>query len=261
MQQLIAQVSTVAGPTVANLLADLLRNAQSPLTGALGSFLAIAFALVGALGAFSVMQKSVDVIWDIRAEERGFAAFIKEKVLPFILIIVIGVIVVAWTAISTVLFGAVNFALKPVLGAVTPYLIWILEIVLSFGLGTLLFAIIFRELPETKVEWGDVKIAALLTAAIFTALNYFFGLYLSFVQVTTLAGTAGSLIVLFLWIYLVNLFILFGAQFSRVYARAFGSHHNKPPVPKWPPRPKVDRVEMKTEVSVKVQPKDASSSN
>jgi membrane protein len=177
--------------------------------------------------------------------------------LPFLLIIVIGALVVGWTALSTLLYSAVVFALNPVLGGFTGYLVWFLEIVLSFGLGTLLFAIIFRELPETKVEWGDVKIAALLTAAIFTVLNYAFGLYIGSVQITTLAGTAGSLIILFLWIYLVNLFVLFGAQFSKVYAQNFGSHHNKPPILKWPPRPKVDHIEVKAEVSVKVENKKA----
>lgn len=257
LQQLIAQVSSFAGPTVANLFSDLLLNAQSPLTGAVGSLFAVIFALSGALGAFSVLQKSVDVMWAIRAEERGRGAFIKEKILPFVLIIVIGGLVVGWTAFSTVLYGAVVFALTPILGGFTGYLVWVLEIILSFGLGTLLFAIIFKELPETKVEWGDVKIAALLTGVIFTVLNYFFGLYISSVQITTLAGTAGSLIILFLWIYLINLFVLFGAQFSKVYAQTFGSHHNRPPVLKWPPRPKVDHVEVKAEVSVKMDNKKA----
>ena len=257
LQQLISHVSSIAGPTVANLLYEVLLDAQSPLTGAVESFFAIVFALLGALGAFSVLQQSVDVIWEIQAKERGRAAFIKEKVLPFFLVLVIGIIVVGWTAASTVLFDAVVYALDPFLGGFTPYLIWLLQILLSFGLGTLLFAIVFKELPETKVEWRDVWLAALLTAAVFTVLNYFFGLYLSLVQVTTLAGTAGSLIVLFLWIYLVNLFVLFGAQFSKVYAQAFGSHHNRPAVLKWPPRPKVDRVEVKAEVSVKVENKKA----
>jgi membrane protein len=255
LQQLITQVSSFAGPTVASLFSDLLLNAQSPLTGVLGSFFAVIFALSGGLGAFSVLQKSVDVMWAVRAEERGRGAFIKEKMLPFVLIMVIGVLVVGWTAFSTVLYGAVVFALTPVLGGLTGYLVWFLEIVLSFGLGTLLFAIAFRELPETKVEWDDVKIATLLTAGIFTVLNYVFGLYISAVQITALAGTAGSLIILFLWIYLVNLFVLFGAQFSKVYAQTFGSHHNRPPVLKWPPRPKVDHVEVKAEVSVKVENK------
>jgi membrane protein len=258
LAQLTSHVSAVAGPTVANLLHDVLVDAQSPLTGAVDSFFAVIFALVGALGAFAVLQQSVDVIWEINAKERGRRAFFKQKVLPFVLVVVIGALVVGWNAASTVLFDAVVYELNPLLGGFTPYLIWALQILLSFGLGTVLFAIIFRELPETKVEWRDVWLATLLTAAVFTALNYLFGLYLSTVTVTTLAGTAGSLIVLLLWIYFVNLFVLFGAQFSKVYAQAFGSHHNRPPVLKWPPRPKIDRVEMKAEVSVKVENKKAS---
>ena len=258
LAQLTSHVSAVAGPTVANLLHDVLVDAQSPLTGAVESLFAVVFALVGALGAFTVLQQSVDVIWEIQAKERGHRAFFKEKILPFLLVAVIGALVVGWNAASTVLFDAVVYALNPFLGGFTPYLIWVLQILLSFGLGTLLFMIIFRELPETKVEWRDVWVAALLTAGVFTALNYLFGLYLSTVTVTTLAGTAGSLIVLLLWIYFVNLFVLFGAQFSKVYAQAFGSHHNRPPILKWPPRPKVERVEMKAEVSVKVENKKAS---
>ena len=254
LQHLVMQVTAFAGSSVANLLSELLVDARSPLTGFFGSLIAVAFALSGVLGAFSVLQKSMDIIWEIRVKDRGRTAFIKEKVMPFALIVGIGVIVVVWTAVSTVLFGVVVFVLNPVLGGFTPYLVWLLEILLSLGLGTLLFAIIFKELPETKVKWNDVWLAALLTGVIFTVLNYVFGLYLSIVQVTTLAGTAGSLIVLLLWIYLVNLFILFGAQFSKVYAQAFGSHKNKPPVLKWSPRPKVDRVEMKAEIDINVQP-------
>ena len=72
-------------------------------------------------------------------------------------------------------------------------------------------------------DWGDVWLAAGITAFVFTVLNYLFGLYLSVFQVTTLAGTAGALMVLFLWIYVMNLFILFGAQFSKVYAESHGS--------------------------------------
>jgi membrane protein len=254
MQQLIIQITSIAGPAVANLFAELLLDAQSPLTGFFGSFLAIIFALAGALGAFSVLQKSIDDIWEIRAQERGRTDFIKEKMRPFTLVISISVIVVVATAVSTVLFNIIVFVLSPLLGGFSPYLVWFLQIMLSFGLGTFLFAVIFKELPETKVEWRDVWPASLLIGGIFTALNYIFGLYLSLVQVTTLAGTAGALIVLLLWIYLVNLFILFGAQFSKVYAQAFGSHHNKPPVLKWPLRPPVEHLEIITEVKVKLEP-------
>jgi membrane protein len=254
LQHLVMQVTAFAGSSVANLLSELLVDAQSPLTSFFGSLIAVAFALSGVLGVFSVLQKSVDIIWEIHIKERGRTAFIKGKVLPFALIVGIGVIVVVWTAVSTVLFNVVVFVLTPVFGGFTPYFIRVLEVLMSLGLGTLLFAIIFKELPETKVAWNDVWLAALLTGVIFTILNYVFGFYLSIVHVTTLAGTAGSLIVLFLWIYLVNLFILFGAQFSKLYAQAFGSHKNKPPILKWLLRPQVDRVEMKAEIDINVQP-------
>jgi membrane protein len=176
-------------------------------------------------------------------------------VLPFVVIIGLGVVVVAYTAFTTVLFGAVVYLLTPVLGGGAPIFLRGLEIVLSLGLGTLLFAIIFKLLPETQVEWRDVWLAAFLTGVVFTVLNYLFGVYLGLVQVSTLAGTAGSLMVLFLWIYLTDLFILFGVQFSRVYAQKFGSYKNKPITPKKLPRPAVDRVELTTEIDIKVQPK------
>jgi membrane protein len=219
LQHFISQISAVTGPAVANLLYELLSNAKSPLTSFFDSLIAVGFAFLGAIGALSVLQKSMDIIWEEKPKERGRAAFIKEKVLPFALIIVIGIIVIAVNALSTVLFNSIVFALQPVLGSFGPFLLKFLQIILSFSLGTLLFAIIFKMLPETTVEWQDVWLAALLTSLVFTILNYFFGLYLSLVKVSTLEGTAGSLIVLFLWIYLTSLFILFGAQFSKVYTK------------------------------------------
>jgi membrane protein len=253
LQHLITQVSSFAGPSVANLFSELLVNARSPLTSLFGSFIAVGFAVLGAMGAFSVLQKSIDVIWEIKPVQRAKTSFMKQKLFPFALIVSMGIIVVAATTFSTVLFGAIVLVLNPILGGFTGLFLRVLEVLLSLGLGTLLFAIIFRELPETNVQWQDVWLAAALTGLIFTILNYLFGLYLSLFQVSTLAGTAGSLIVLFLWIFLTNLFILFGAQMSKIYAETYGSHPNKKG--KLPPKPEIDRVEMKAELNIKINPK------
>ncbi len=254
LQQFITQVSAVAGPSVANLLSEILIDARSPLTSVFGSLIAIAFAVSGAIGALSVLQKSMNIIWEIKPEQRGLTASIKEKVFPFGVIIGIGLIVVAWSAFVTILFGAVASLLNPIVGPLAPYLLSILEIILSLGLGTLLFAIIFKLLPETTIKWRDVGLAAFLTSIVFTALNYLFDLYLSLVHISTLAGTAGTLLVLFLWIYFTNLFILFGAEFSKIYAQTHGSHKNKKTQLKGPPKPEVDRVEVTADVDVKVKP-------
>ncbi len=253
LQHLITQVSSVAGPSVANLLSELLVNAKSPLTSILGSFSAVTFALIGALGAFSVLQKSINVIWDIKPIQRRKVAFIKQKLFPFALIVALAIIVVVSTAFSTVLFGALEFVLKPILGGFAGLFLRVLQVILSLSLGTLLFAIIFKELPETNVQWPDVWLAAAVTGFVFTVLNYLFGVYLSLFPVSTLGGTAGALIVLFLWIFLVNLFILFGASMSKIYAEIYGSHPSKKR--EIPPKPEIEKVEMKAEFNIKVSPK------
>ena len=257
LQQLINQVSALAGPTIANLLSQILQNAQSPLTSVFGSLFSVAFAISGAVGVFSVLQKSLNVIWQIKPIPKKGLAIIGGKVVPFIFIVGLGLIVVVWTTFSSVLFSASVLALSPVLGGFAAVFLRILEVVLSFGLGTLLFAIIFKQLPDVSVQWRDVTLAAVITGVVFTILNYFFDIYLSYFQVSTLAGTAGTLMLLFLWIYVTNLFILFGAQLSKVYAETHGSHLNKHRTDqKKPPKEEIDRVEVKTELNIKVNPKN-----
>ena len=124
-----------------------------------------------------------------------------------------------------------------------------LQAIGSLLLGTLLFAIIYKELPETDVKWTDVTWAAFITSIMFTFLNYLFGLYLSFSH-STLAGTAGTLIFLLFWIYLMNLFVLFGGEFSKIYADTIGSQKNKPKKVDKP----IKRVDVKADFEWKVTP-------
>jgi membrane protein len=257
LEQLIVQVTAFAGPSVANLLRELLLDAQSPLTSLFGSVIAVAFAVSGAMGALSVLQKSINRIWEFKPPKRSRVEFIKEKLFPSALIIGLGIIVLVWTAVSTVLFGVAAFIIDPLFGGLAGFLLRILQIILSFALGTLLFAIVFKSLPEIIIQWKDVWLAAVITGVVFTILNYLFGFYLSLVQITTIAGTAGTLIILFLWIYVTTLFILFGATFSKVYAQSYGSQKftSKPP-PKKLPISELDHVEMKAELNIKVTSND-----
>jgi membrane protein len=249
LQHFINQVSVVAGPSVADLLSQLLKNAQSPLTSFFGSLISVAFAISGALGAFSVLRKSINVIWEISpAKARRIG--IRKRIIPFLLILAVGILVVAWTAFSTVFFSGVVFVLSPVFGNFTSLVLRVLQVVVSLGLGTLLFAIIFKELPDTNVTWRDVGIGALITGFVFTVLNYAFGIYLSYFNVSSLAGTAGTLMLLVLWIYLTAIFILFGAQFSKVYSETRGSRSRG-----YSPEneeKKAERVDVRTKIELRV---------
>jgi membrane protein len=249
LQHFIHQVSVVAGPAVADLLSELLKNAQSPLTSILSSMISVAFAITGALGAFSVLKKSINITWEIspsQSKKVGMAA----KIIPFLSIIAAGLLVVTWAAFSTVFFAGVVFVLNPIFGGLTSLVLRALQVIVSLGLGTLLFAIIFKQLPDTDVTWGDVGVGALITGFVFTVLNYAFGIYLTYFNVSSLAGTAGTLMLLVLWIYLTALFILFGAQYSKVYAETRGSHSKGHPRPKQ--EKDVERVDVKAKIELKV---------
>jgi membrane protein len=250
LEQLLSRVSAFAGPSVATILAQLLKNATSPFTSLFGSLFSVVFAVGGAIGAFSVLQKSMNAIWGVKPSRRGILGSIREKAVPFLLIVGLSLVVVAWTTFSTVLFSAMVFVLDPMIGSMTALFLRSFEVLLSLGLGALLFAIIFKSLPETQVEWGDVWLGAAITALVFTILNYLFGVYLSVFQVTTLAGTAGALMVLFLWIYILNLFILFGAQFSKTYHESRSSHSKEGESEKEEETPK---LEIKSELKIKIR--------
>jgi membrane protein len=253
---LTKQVSTFAGPSVAGLLAQILKNASSPLTSYFGSLISVAFAISGALGAFSVLQKSIDAIWEIKPIKRGMLENARQKAVPFLSIVGLSFIIVAWSAFSTVLFSAAVYVLDPLIGGLTSMFLRSLQVILSLGLGTILFAIIFKLLPETNVQWRDVWLAAVITAFVFTVLNYIFGVYLSFFHVTTLAGTAGALMVLFLWLYILDLFILFGAQFSKVYSDTFRFGGREPLEKEEEEDQNQKKLEIKTALKVKVRDKD-----
>lgn len=224
IEQLISQISVVAGPVVAEMADQILLGAENPFTSSFGSFVSILFALIGAIGAFAVLQDSLNIIWDVPPQKKlNFIARIRKRIIPFLLVSGTGAIVVAWSSLTTLLSSTLSFYLEPLIGNLAAVILGATQILLSFGLSALLFAFIYTQVPDALVAWRDVWVASLITSFVSTALNYLFGIYLRAFPVTTISGAAGALIVLLLWIFLMDQFILFGAQFSNVYAETLGS--------------------------------------
>lgn len=224
LQHLTDQVSSVAGPTVAQLVRELLKSAQNPFTSIFGSVLSIAFAAAGAIGAFSVLQDSLNSIWAVvQPEKQSLTAKLKKRIVPFFIVSITGSVILAWTSVTVLLSSSLSFILEPLIGNAAAIVTGALQIVFSFVLTTFLFAFIYTQIPDTTVELNDVWVAALLTSLVSTILNYFFGVYVQTFPVTTVAGAAGSLMLLLLWIFIIDMFILFGAQFSFAYAKTLGS--------------------------------------
>jgi membrane protein len=228
LQHLVQQISILVGPAVAGMFEQLLLSAENPFTSVLGSAVSIAFAVIGAIGAFTVMQDTLNIIWDVPpAKKRSIKERLRERTIPFLIVSGTGAIVVAWTTISTLLANALSFFLEPIIGNSAAIVLGATQILLSFGLSVLLFAFIYTQVPDAIVAWSDVWLASIITSLVITALNYLFGIYIRTFPVTTIAGAAGSLMVLLLWVFVVDQFILFGVQFSNVYSETVGSHAKK----------------------------------
>jgi membrane protein len=224
LQRLIEQISIVAGPAVAEMVQQLLLSAENPFTSIFGSIVSIAFAIIGAVGAFTVLQDTLNIIWDVPSlKKRSLTSRIKHRIVPFLLVSGTGAIVVAWTTTSTLLSNALSLFLETTIGSSAAIILGATQILLSFGLSVLLFAFIYTQVPDAIVRWSDVWLAAFITSLVSTALNFLFGIYIRAFPITTIAGAAGSLMVLLLWVFVIDQFILFGAQFSNVYAETVGS--------------------------------------
>ena len=222
INQLTQQITAFAGPAVANLFNQLLTNAESPFGSLWSTFFVVGFSVVGAIGAFSVLRDSMNCIWEVKLPKKSpFLKWIKQKIGPFIVFSVLGLIVFVWTAIASGFFNLIMFF--SINGAMT-FIVNTIQVFVSFLFSMLLLALIYKLFPETKVHWRDVVIAAVSTGIAFSVVNLIFATYIRTFTVTTVLGGAGSLILILLWIFIQNEIILFGAELSKVYATSFGSH-------------------------------------
>ncbi len=223
---LVQQITAVVGPTVAQLFSQLIINTGSPFTSVWTAVVVIGFSIGGAIGAFSVLRDTMDCIWEVTlAKGQPLWKRIRQKIVPFGLVSALGLIVIAWTGAAGALFNAIMiFSINELLTFIA---LGITQVALSFGVATLLLAIIYKMIPEAKVHWQDVALAAVVTGIAFTVTNYIFGAYIQTFTVTTVAGAAGSLLIILLWIFVLNQIVLFGAEVSKVYATTVGTHKKR----------------------------------
>jgi membrane protein len=227
--QFIQLISALAGPTISTLIGELLNGAANPFNSVFNSFVSVIFAVAGAIGAFSVLQDTFNVLWDVKLPtKRSIKTRLRERFFPFASVLAASVVVVGLLEFTNLLSNTAHDALVGGIGAfAASAVLFSIQILFSFGSAVLLFAIIFKEIPDTFVGWGDVWVGAIITAIAFTIMNNVFRFYLQSFPVTSLAGAAGSLIILLLWVFVTAEFLLYGAQFSHCTAETVGSHSEK----------------------------------
>ena len=169
------------------------------------------------------MQDALNSIWGVRRKPgQGLRNFIKDRLLSFALIVGIGFLLLVSLVLSAGLSALGNF-MTGLLPAQETLWKWI-NFGVSFGVITLLFAMIFKLLPDVKIAWRDVWIGAMLTALLFNLGKFLLGLYLGRSSVTSAYGAAGSLVIVLLWVYYSAQILFFGAKFTQLYASQHSSH-------------------------------------
>ena len=202
---------------VQEMIGSVYRNSASPLFG----FIAVIGLLFGATGLFFGMQDALNTVWNVppdppRSVWRSLLGIVQDRALSFVMVLASGGILIVSLAVSTLLT-----VLDPLLRIVQPNsaaLLNIVDLLTSFVIATVLFAVLYRVLPEARVRWRDVWLGGLSAALLFTVGKFVLSLYLTYSNVRSVFGAASSFVVVLIWIYYSAQIFLFGAEVCRIYA-------------------------------------------
>lgn len=220
--QIVGQVQGLVGPQGAEFIQSAIQGANRPSASIIATIIGIVTLLLGALGVFGQLQDALNAIWGVTPKpNRGLIrGIIQDRLLSFTMVLGTGFLLLVSLVLSTVLTAAVKY-----FGELIPFSATVLEGInffVSFVVITLLFAFIFKYLPDAEVTWKDVWIAALFTSLLFVIGKFLLGLYLGNSTIGSTYGAAGSVIVVLVWIYYSAQILFFGAEFSKVFALRYG---------------------------------------
>jgi membrane protein len=220
--EIFGQLRGVLGTQTAAAVQEMVKNAAKPKSGTIATVIGIATLLFGAAGVFGQLKDALNTIWNVEPKkEGGFMKMVKDRFLSFAMVLGIGFLLLVSLVLDSGVAAAGHFLGNRLPGGEA---IWqAIQLVISLGVVTVLFAMIFRFLPDTHPTWRDVWFGAIFTAVLFVVGKFAIGLYLGKSAVGSSYGAAGSLVVLLLWVYYSAQILFFGAEFTQVYARTHGS--------------------------------------
>lgn len=216
-----AELGRVFGSTTAKSVEQMIEAAAKPKSGTLATIVGVITLFLGASGVFGQLKDALNTIWNVEPKKGGgIMGFIQGRFLSLAMVLGIGFLLLV-----TLIFDAVISAMGDYLGRYVggEPVLHSIELVVSFALVTLLFACIFRFLPDLRIAWHDVWFGAIFTSLLFVLGKWGLGVYLGKAAVGSAYGAAGSLVILLVWVYWSAQILFLGAEFTQVYARTYGS--------------------------------------
>jgi membrane protein len=218
---LFDQIRSLVGEDGASIIKTMVQRAGQSGNTFFATVVGLVALFIGSTGAFFQLQGALNTIWGVQAKHgHGVILFVRKRMLSFSMVLVIGFMLLVSLVLSALLAGMGQF-----LSRVLPFpgaLLQAFNFVISFAVTSLLFTLIFKVLPDVLIKWKDVWVGGVATALLFSMGRYLIGLYLGRGSVSSAYGAAGSFVILLLWIYYSSQILLFGAQFTKVYANRRG---------------------------------------
>jgi membrane protein len=221
--QILSQFQGLVGEQGAQAIQAAIKNASESQSGGIASVISIIALIFGASGVLSQLQSALNTAWEVKAKPKSnLWGFIRSRLFSFSMILVIAFLLVVSLILSAAL-AALNAFMSDLLpGGIGP-LLQIFNIILSIGILTLLFGLMFKVLPDAKIAWKDVWVGALVTSLLFTIGKQALGVYIGNGSLGSAYGAGSFLLILLVWIYYSAQILFFGAELTQVYSSRFGS--------------------------------------
>lgn len=217
------ELGNLVGSAGADAVQNIVKNAKAPAAGIVSTVMGIVVLLFGASGVFGELEAALDTIWEVAPKPgRGILGMIRDRLFSFSMVMGVAFLLLVSLVLSAALAAIGRFLSGSLPGG---EVLWQgLNFLISLGVVTALFAVMFKTVPHAKVAWRDVWVGAFATALLFTLGKLLIGLYLGKTSVSSAYGAAGSLVVLVIWVYYSASILLLGAEFTQAYASNYGSH-------------------------------------
>ncbi len=218
-----SQLAGFVGSDTAKQLQEMIKNASLAGKSKLAAIVGGVTLLIGSTTVFAEIQDSINGIWGLKPKpKRGWVKFLQNRFLSFSVIVGLGFLLLVSLGISSVIdiFSGYLSARFPEVALV---LFYILNVIITLGITTLIFGVIFKLLPDATIRWKDVGAGAFATALLFMLGKFGISFYISKSNVGSTYGAAGSLVVLLIWVYYSSLILYFGAELTKAYAVKYGA--------------------------------------
>jgi membrane protein len=217
------QMNNFVGESAALQIQEIVKNASIGNKGTIAAIIGIITLLIGATTVFAEIQDSINTIWGLKPKPKlGMWVMIKNRLLSFGVIGSLGFLLLVSLAVTTIV-DAIGGKLKDQFPDIGVVVIYIVNIILTLSIVSVLFAVIFKVLPDAKIKWKDVFPGAIATGLLFIIGKFLISFYIGASDIGSTYGTAGSLIVLIVWIYYSSMILYFGAEFTKAYAIKYGA--------------------------------------